>query len=197
MIQKQSTISFLFVLFLLVACTKNNPCDNPKTVKELLACANTVGTVTKHKVMLGSDLNKGCDNSWNAKDTVLTVVYKDSISLWRVNQEKNTSAKLYGTWFTNYSAKAAGLTKEEVLNRFALNPCPDDTQSYNTCSCKNGKEPIDSVIQYEVEVKLGANQPFLFGVVGESPFGKGGEMQWHRVQRTEPRFKVLQQIPWE
>lgn len=214
--KKQFALTLLVVLCLLGACKesetkkvdpaqptvevktkKTNPCKNPKTVQELLACANTVGEVSKHKVMIGSDLNSGCDNSWNAKDTVLTVMYKDSISLWRVNQKKNTPTKFYGHWFTNYNAKAAGLTKEEVLNRFALNPCPDDNQSYNTCSCKNGPEPIDSVIKYEEHIKLGPNQPLQFGVVGKSPFGDGGEMQWHAVKRLDPPYRVLQQIKWD
>jgi len=213
---KQLTLSLLLIVGLFATCKKSekkpqdepkpkveekaakiNPCDSPKTVKELLACANTVGVVASHKVLLGSDLNYGCDNSWNAKDTVLTLFYKDSISLWRVNQKPNTPKKFHGHWFTNYSAKAAGLTKKEVLNRFALNPCPDDKQSYDTCSCKNGPEPIDSVIKYEVEIKLGPNQPLNFGIVGTSPFGEGGEMQWHATKKIDPPYRVLQQIKWD
>jgi hypothetical protein len=216
MIKKQFVISLLLILCLPVACKnsekkptddpkpkveeqakKTNPCDNPKTVKELLACANTVGTVDKYKVMLGSDLNSGCDNSWNATDTVLNIVYKDSITLWRVNQKKNTPKKFHGHWFTNFNAKAAGLTKKEVLNRFALNPCPDDKNSYDTCSCAKGPEPLDSVIKYEVELRVGPKHPLQFGVVGKSPFGDGGEIQWHMTQYIVPPYRVLQQIPWD
>ena len=176
---------------------KTDPCDNPKTVKDLLACANSVGIVDSTKVGVGVDFNKGCDTSWNPKDTVLTITYKDSITLWRVNQKKNTPKKYYGSWFTNYSAKAAGLTKEETLNLFALNPCPSDNSSWNTCVCKNGPQPIDSVIKYEEKVKIGPNQALLFGVVGKSPFGQGGEMQWHIINKKDPPYRLLEQIRWK
>lgn len=178
---------------------KKSPCDSPKTVKELLACANTVGQVDSTWVTSGAiaDKNSGCDNSWNAKDTVLNVTYKDSIVLWRVNEWKNTPKRYSGSWFTNYSAKAAGLTKKETLDLFALNPCPQDPNIYTTCVCSNGKQPIDSVIKYEEKVKIGSNQRLSFGVTGKNPFGKGGPVQWHILKPKTPRFRLLEQIRWE
>ena len=177
---------------------KSNPCENPQTVKELLACANTVGIVDTYWISVGSVFNKGaCGNPWNDKDTILNVIYKDSITLWRVNQFKNTPGNYSGSWFTNYSAKAAGLTKEETLNLFALNPCPDEKGSWTTCHCPNGNQPIDSVIQYEVKVRIGPSQPIYFGVVGKNAFGQGGPMQWHIPYPKNPRFRLLEQVRWE
>ncbi|MEQ6123845.1 hypothetical protein AAON49_06570 [Pseudotenacibaculum sp. MALMAid0570] len=176
---------------------KKNPCDSPKTVKELLACANTVGTVDSTWVSIGSKFNNGCYTSWNPQDTVLTITYKDSIVLWRVNEHANTPGHYSGSWFTNYSAKAAGLTKEETLDLFALNPCPDQNASWDTCKCPNGKQPIDSVIQYEEKLKIGPNQRMLFGVVGKNPFGKGGQMQWNIINKKTPPYRLLEQIRWE
>jgi hypothetical protein len=176
----------------------NNPCDNPKTVKELLACANTVGEVDEYWIQVGSILNKGaCSNAWNDKDTVLNITYKDSIILWRVNEYKNTTGNYSGSWFTNYSAKAAGLTKAETLRLFALNPCPDEKGSWDTCKCVNGKQPLDSIIRYEEKVKIGGNQALSFGVVGKSAFGTGGPMQWHIIAPKKPRFRLLEQIKWD
>jgi len=176
---------------------KTNPCDSPKTVEDLLACANTIGMVDSIWVKTGSDYHQDCGKSWNAKDTVLTITYKDSITLWRVNEHKNTPGDYWGSWFTNYSAKAAGWTKAEVLNLFAMNPCPDEKNSWNTCKCINGKQPIDSVIQYEEKVKIGPNQRLLFGVVGQNAFGKGGPIQWHIINKKTPPFRLLEQIKWE
>ena len=206
-------LTVLLIIYTLVGCdhskkkvdVKNHsviakvkiPCDNPKTVKELLACAKTVGKVNLIRVGTGKDFNSGCDTSWNPEDTVLTITYKDSLVLWRVNQKKNTSTKKYGSWFTNFSAKAAGLTKQETLDLFALNPCPQDNSSWSTCVCKNGEELIDSVIKYEEKVKIGPNQSLLFGVVGQSPFGKGGEMQWHYSEKDHPPYRLLEQITWD
>ncbi len=128
---KRTILSALLIALLVASCKNidkknkeeviSNPCDNPKTVKELLACANTVGTVNKDsiQVKLGSDLNKGCGLSWFPADTVLVISYTDSISLWRVNTKKNTPGSYKGHWFTNFSAQKAGLTKAETLNRFA------------------------------------------------------------------------------
>lgn len=213
---QKSTLAFVLSLCLLMACQKTKkkndpekinthsetlikktPCDSPKTVKELLTCANTVGQVDSIWVKTGADLNYGCDNSWNAKDTVLIVTYKDSITLWRVNEHKNTPGNYWGSWFTNYSAKAAGLTKAETLNLFALNPCPDEKDSYSTCKCVNGKQPVDSVIQYEEKVKIGFDQRLSFGVVGKNSFGEGGPVQWHIIDKKNPPFRLLEQTVWE
>ncbi len=179
--------------------TKTNPCDSPKTVKELLACAKTVGTVKKDsiQVKLGSDFNQGCGTAWNPNDTVLVISYVDSISLWRVNEKKNVPGKYQGHWFTNFSAKDSGYTKEETLHRFALNPCPIDSLSWTNCTCTPKKQNVDSVIRYEVQAKLGPNQQLRFGIVGKSPFGDGGEMQWHMTSRRKPPYRQLQEIRWE
>ena len=186
------------MLFIISACKKGNPCDNPKTVKELLACANTVGTIDSTWVGIGAQFNKGCDNSWNAKDTVLTVTYKDSIILWRVNQHKNKPEDNWGSWFTNISAKAAGYTKEETLDLFALNPCPDSPNIYKTCKCVGKIPSIDSVIKYEEKVKIGPNQKLNLGVTGKNPFGNGGSIQWHLLHpKKGARYTTIEQIRWE
>lgn len=215
---KQLIISSLLMVFIISACKepekktteikttttqvelkKVDPCDSPKTVKDLLGCANSVGSVKLDSVQikLGADLNEGCGTAWNPKDTVLIISYKDSVSLWRVNQKKNTPGNYMGHWFTNFSAKDAGYTKSETLNKFALNPCPDNNASWSTCVCPTGKQPVDSVIQYEEHVKLGPNQKLQFGVVGKSPFGQGGEMQWHMTSKRKPPYRLLEQIRWK
>ena len=180
-----------------IAKTSSNPCNNPKTVKELLACANTVGEVDTYWVSVGSIFNQGsCSGAWNDQDTILNITYKDSVVLWRVNEKKNTPGHYSGSWFTNYSAKAAGLTKAETLDLFALNPCPDEKGSWDTCKCPTGKQPIDSVIQYEEKVKI-APQAMSFGIVGKSAFGKGGPVQWHILCKQTPPYRLLEQIRWE
>jgi hypothetical protein len=180
------------------ATTKSNPCDSPKTVNELLACANTVGKVGSYKILLGSNLNLGaCSGAWNDKDTILNITYKDSIILWRVNEYKDIPGKYSGSWFTNYSAKAAGLTKKETLKLFALNPCPNEKGSWDTCKCIKGNQPIDSIIRYEEKVKIGGNQSLNFGIVGKNAFGTGGPVQWHIIFPKTPRFRLLEQIEWK
>ena len=102
-------LTVLLIIYTLVGCdhskkkvdVKNHsviakvksPCDNPKTVEELLAWAGTVGKVNLIRVGTGKDFNSGCDTSWNPEDTVLTVTYKDSLVLWRVNQKKGYFCK--------------------------------------------------------------------------------------------------------
>lgn len=205
---KKPFIILSLLLCFLIACvdspkktktsykTSENPCESPKTVKELLACANTVGEIDTYMVSTGGMFNHGsCSGAWNDKDTILNVTYKDSIILWRVNEWKNTPGNYSGSWFTNYSAMASGLTKEETMNLFALNPCPDQDASWDTCKCPDGKQPIDSVIQYEEKVKIGP-QALRFGVVGKNAFGKGGPVQWHLLCPKTPRFRLLEQIRW-
>ena len=51
--------------------------------------------------------------------------------------------------------------------------------------------------KYEEKVKIGPNQSLLFGVVGQSPFGKGGEMQWHYSEKDHPPYRLLEQITWD
>lgn len=208
----QTWLTILMVIFILSACKNSEKkpddipkvpiadlCSNPKTVKDLLRCANSVGTVKidSVQVKVGSDLNEGCGKAWNDKDTVLIISYSDSISLWRVNRKKNVPGNYSGHWFTNINAKAAGYTKAETLNRFALNPCPIDSLSWSNCVCPNGKQPIDAIIKYEEHIRLGPNQPLQFGVVGKSPFGDGGEMQWHMTRKRVPPYRLLEQIRWE
>ena len=221
MITKRSILSAFFIACLIVACKptdkkteddtskkdlkiakKTNPCDSPKTVKELLACAKSVGEIypDSTQVKLGSDFNQGCGKAWNDNDTVLVVSYKDSISLWRVNRlknDRNNPKKYAGHWFTNFSAKDSGYTKQQTLNRFALNPCPKDNSSWHTCQCPDGKEPIDTVIQYEEHIRLGPNQPLRFGIVGKTVFGDGGEVQWHELSQRKPPYYLIEQIRWE
>lgn len=202
---KRIILSALLMAILFATCKpkeqkpEKNPCDNPRTVKELLACANTVGTVKKDSIQikLGSDLNEGCGTAWNPKDTVLIISYYDSVSLWRVNRLKNVPGNYQGHWFTNFNAKDSGYSKQETLNRFALNPCPIDSLSWSNCICPGGKQPVDSVIKYEEHIKLGPDQPLQFGVVGKSPFGEGGEMQWHMTRKRIPPYRLLEQIRWK
>lgn len=205
MLTKRIILSAILFALLFATCKPKekepeNPCDNPKTVSELLVCANTVGKVKKDSIQikLGSDLNEGCAKAWNDRDTVLILSYHDSISLWRVNEKENTLGNYMGSWFTNYSALDSGLTKVQTLNRFALNPCPNDSLSWSNCTCSiSGPEPVDAVIRYEEHIKLGPNQQLEFGVVGKSPFGKGGEMQWHTIKHRTPPYRLLEQIRWK
>lgn len=172
-----------------------NPCDHPKTVADLLACAQTIGTVDSNWVHLGSHFNgTQCVKAWNDADTVLTITYTDSITVWRVGQWKETPGNYSGHWFTNFSAKGSGYTKEETMDLFALNPCSDF--DWTTCKCNGKKLPADSIIQFEDKVKIGGNERIRFGIVGKNQFGKGGPMQWHLMAPNDPPFRLLTQEHW-
>jgi hypothetical protein len=100
----------------------------------------------------------------------------------------------YGSWFTNVNAYQAGLTKAETLDRYALNNCSDF--NYDTCKCNGVILPPDSLIQYEVTVRIAPNREMQFGKVSPNRFGKGGNLQWHLVQRITPPYRILKEQHW-
>lgn len=173
----------------------NDPCNSPKTVQQLLACAGQFGTIDSSYVIDGIIANNGaCLPSWNDADTVLEIWYSDSITLFRVQPSADISTDIYGSWFSNTNALASGLTKQQTLNLYALNNCSNF--NYDTCYCNGVVLPPDSLIQYEVTAGIGPNQKMLFGAVGPNRFGTGGNLQWHLTDRKSPPYLVINQEYW-
>lgn len=172
------------------------PCNNPKSIAQLMACAAQYGVIDSTSFLLGIAANgvNTCAESWIDSDTVLKVWYSDSVTLYRVQPSANTPTNIYGSWFTNINAYKEGYTKQETLNKYALSNCP--TFNYTTCECPGGIAPADSLIQYEVTARIGPGQELWFGIVGPNRFGAGGNLQWHLPKKASPPYRVVNQARW-
>ena len=171
-----------------------DPCTNPITVAELKACAEKFAPIDSFSVSTGAQEETSCLNSWNANDTVIIIYYADSITLYRVQRWPNTKQNTIGSWFTNTNAMEAGLSKQQTLNKYALQNCGDF--NYSTCVCSGGILPADTVIQYEITARIAPHEPLLFGIVGVNRFGQGGNLQWHYADTTRPAYRSVKQVRW-
>ncbi len=173
-----------------------NPCTNPITVAELKTCASSIGVLAFDSISTGEIVNgNNCLKSWNDDDTLLFISYQDSVDLWRVGEWQELPGKMGGSWFSNFNAQQAGMTKAEVLNQFAITKCSEF--NYDSCFCAGTQLPNDTLIQYEDHVRFGAGKRFIFGVVGKNEFGEGGQMQWNALTKDKPPFRLLEQVRWE
>ncbi len=198
--------------FVLSACSSTRTgeldrmvCNTPKTVAELVACANRFGTVQHYEIRLASVLNadsRSCPGftAWNAGDTVLLLTYADTATFWRVANVQPD----WGSWVQGGNPVAAGLSKKEVVALYALPDCSGTGKAWwGDCSIKNDcrcpcdhRMPADSVIRYVEKIVFPPDMRMEFGVAGANTWGPGGGLQWHLLDTNVNSF-IVQTNDWK
>jgi hypothetical protein len=181
-------------------------CDNPQTPEQLLKCAESFGKISSYVVTTGAVANatlseQSYDQSWIPDANVLVITYATPVTLWRV--ERSLCKLEGGTWLMQANPKQRGLTKQEIVQIYALPDCvsiPECLQKSNppppTCPQICEKLPADEIIKFIGEVKVKPGIPMTFGVAGPNIWGKGGAIQWQMLNGFTVKGSIETVIVW-